>query len=118
VNAKVKLSNWWVSACRRNTRKTAEDDAPDIEQYRCTLEEAIEYVQRDPFSVVEKLYGVGLDEDLNLKWRLMGVSRGRGRKGFDLDLCGTVESMEIDEDAFIDLITRTKNVYLPLSHFL
>ncbi|KIL66691.1 hypothetical protein M378DRAFT_160712 [Amanita muscaria Koide BX008] len=86
---------------------------PDTEAYQCTPEEAVDLIQRNPSSVVERLYGVGVEEDQNLKWRLMGVSIGRGQKTFDLEY-GTDASRDVDEDTLITLIIRTKGVYMPL----
>ncbi|KIL54136.1 hypothetical protein M378DRAFT_174426 [Amanita muscaria Koide BX008] len=85
----------------------------DTEAYQCTPEEAVDLVQRNPSSVVERLYGVGVEEDQNLKWRFMGASIGRGQKTFDLEY-GTDASRDVDEDTFITLIMRTKGVYIPL----
>jgi len=98
------------------SHETVENAPRDTEPYQCTPEEVVDLVRRNPFSIVERLYGVGLEEDLNLKWRLMAVSMGRGRKIFDLEF-GTDASMEVDEDTFVALTMRTKDVYLSISYF-
>ena len=89
------------------------ENATPEEAYQCTPEEAIDLVQRNPSSVIERLYGVGVEEDQNLKWRFMGVIIGRGRKIFDLEY-GTDASRHVDEDTFLTLIIRTKGIYIPL----
>lgn len=92
------------------SHKTVEDTDQDTGPYECAPEGAVDLVQRDPFSVTERLSGVGAEE-LDLKWQLMGVTVGRGRKIFDLEY-GTDGSIEMDEDAFIALIMRTNEIYM------
>jgi hypothetical protein len=41
----------------------------------------------------------------------MGISMGRGRKMFDVEF-GTDASMDVDEDTFVGLIMRTKDIYM------
>jgi hypothetical protein len=81
------------------------------EPYQCTPGEAVNLVRKNPFSVIERLSGAGSEEDLNQKWRLMGIGMDRGREMFDVEF-GTDVSMDIDEDTFIGLIMRTKDIYM------
>jgi hypothetical protein len=88
----------------------------DEEAYQCTTAEALDFVRMDPFSVAERLYGVGVEGDLDLRWRLLGLSLRRGHMSFDIQY-GIDESREIDQDAFIALLRRTKGVYMHVDYF-
>ena len=88
-----------------------EDTTEDPEPFQCTSEEAINFVRQDASACVEKLHGSGVGEALDLKWRLMGVTVGRGRKTFDLEY-GTDTSRVVDEDTFIALITGTNDIWM------
>ena len=97
---------------------------PNTEPYQCIPDDAIDsdfaidLVRQNPFSLIERLYGVGDvgvedSEEPDLKWQLMGVAIGRGRKVFDLEFGADSTSVDMDEDALIALIMRTRDVYIP-----
>ncbi|KAG5640941.1 hypothetical protein DXG03_006597 [Asterophora parasitica] len=76
-----------------------------------THQDARDLVKNDPFSVAERLYGVGMEGNEKVTWQVTGVAVRRRQRTYEVEIGGGQLGM-LDENGLLELVDKTTWVYL------